>query len=533
MKNFKYKTIFGSYPIKCLLDEDKDKFLSQASLENLRGLIPDIDVATNFDLLPISFTVAVVNLVNKNDDVINTQTALAIYKNFIRKYIDLEHKKKIIVGVILTSGFTEFGTEKPLTEEQVKNLDTPFNITLGGVIWKLPNPELVELIEESNNPSSEDYLSISSSWELAFEDYSIISLNKNQKNIAGAKIVSDSSEVENLSKNLKCNKGSGELNGQRLYRLINGSVCPIGIGLTEKPAANVKGIAVNINEIDTDIKNKSKDNDAKIIDVNNNINNPTDNNSENNKKNISQSTIPSVKIERTQIQVMFKSIKDITDENLKVAVASNESVATQITDLISQELKNGNEKWLKEKNELTENNQKIQAQLAKADEQVLKNQEDLKKVKEEVEALAKEKSEREAVEKFNIRMGQANDTYDFDDEQRSVIASELKDIKSDEEYTKWEAKAKKLFKPFQKKDKKSDKTDDTKDEQDKSDAKNDKSKKDDSKASSQASASSVVDDAIDNGKKDVGTTNTSSANTPSLIEKYKNAFSIENFIIKE
>ena len=305
MKEFKYKTSFASSHVKCVTSEEKDKLLSLASLEHLRGFIPEIDTNKNFDLLPISFTVAVANRCNKNDDVIDTQTAIAIYKNFINKYLDLEHKKKIIVGVILTSGFSEFGSEKPLTEEDVKNLTTPFNITLGGVIWKLPNPELASLIEESNDPSSDDYLSISSSWELTFEDYNIIELEKNQKNIAGGKVISDASEVETLSKNLKCNKGTGLLNDKRLYRMITGnSVCPIGVGLTQKPAADVKGIAINVNKDESESSLK-----LDVIDI---INNMSNKKIVVNEKNISQINNSNVKIGRKELFVQMLIDTDLT-----------------------------------------------------------------------------------------------------------------------------------------------------------------------------------------------------------------------------
>ena len=42
----------------------------------------------------------------------------------------------------------------------------------------------LQLVENSSDPSSEDYLSISTSWELGFSNYNLILLDNNEKNIA-------------------------------------------------------------------------------------------------------------------------------------------------------------------------------------------------------------------------------------------------------------------------------------------------------------------------------------------------------------
>jgi hypothetical protein len=153
-------------------------------------------------------------------------------------------------------------------------------------------------------------------------------------------------------------------------------------------------------------------------------------------------------------------------------------------------------------------------------------------MKKTVASLEKDKADREAVEKFNVRMGQATDAYDFDVEQTEVIASEIKSIKSDEEFTQWEAKAKKLFKPFKKGAKKDDKkADDAKDDKgDDNDADADGKKKD---AKASEAKASVVDNAIDNAKKDGAVANSATAQAPTLMEKYKEAFAMENFIVNK
>ena len=84
LKNLPFKQSFSSI-IKPVVSKEKDELLAIASLNELSHFIPNIDTDQHIDLLPIAFNACVVNRVNKNGDVINTDTALAIYKNFINK----------------------------------------------------------------------------------------------------------------------------------------------------------------------------------------------------------------------------------------------------------------------------------------------------------------------------------------------------------------------------------------------------------------------------------------------------------------
>ena len=240
----KYTTIFSS-TIKPLVAEEKDKYLAMASLLEVSDFVPELDVEKNIDLLPIAFNAFVVNRVNKNGDVIDTSTALDIYKGFINKPINIEHNRQKVIGTILTAGFSEFGTDKPLTEEQVKDIKGPFNVTLGGVVWRIVNSDLTDLIEESNDPTSENYQKISASWELGFSDYDVVILDKNTKNIENGITISSSAEKDALKPFLRGQGGTGELDdGRHVYRKVVEQVVPLGIGLTETPAADVKGVAI-------------------------------------------------------------------------------------------------------------------------------------------------------------------------------------------------------------------------------------------------------------------------------------------------
>ena len=98
----KYTTTFSSI-LKPLVSEEKDKYLALASLVEIGNFIPNVDTEKNIDLLPVAFNAAVVNRVNKNGDVIDSKTAIAMYENFINKPINLEHNRERIFGVIIHS----------------------------------------------------------------------------------------------------------------------------------------------------------------------------------------------------------------------------------------------------------------------------------------------------------------------------------------------------------------------------------------------------------------------------------------------
>ena len=117
---FEFSTLFSS-SIRPLVSEEKDKYLSLASLIDVGNFIPNVNAESNMDLLPIAFNACVVNRVNKNGDVVDSAIASEMYKNFINKPINIEHNRANVVGVILSAGFSEFGTDAPLTEEQVKD----------------------------------------------------------------------------------------------------------------------------------------------------------------------------------------------------------------------------------------------------------------------------------------------------------------------------------------------------------------------------------------------------------------------------
>lgn len=524
-KEFPYKQTFSCI-IKPMVSEEKDKYLAMASLEEVKSFLPAIDCKANHDLLPVAFNACVVNRVNKNDDVIDTETAIAIYKNFAYKQINLEHNRKNVVGVILTAGFSEFGSDRPLREDEVRGMTGPFNITLGGIVWRVVNGELSDFIEDSNDPTSANYMGVSASWELGFTDYKIVTLPEGQKNIEAGQIIAEDSEISKFKSKLKSLGGDGRtVDDKRIYRMPSEGVLPLGIGFTERPAADVEGVATEVEskiEAKKDVESEAIDKLESIDKAVETSSNPQTVASEDIKqKNISQATNSNVNIDIIKI-MKITSIKDITDESLK------QTNASAIAEFISSELTDKSKVWEAEKGKLD----KQLSEAAEAHTNLTKEHEKLqaalKTLQATVDSLNAEKVEREKVEKFNARMSEINEAYELDDEVRAALVEEVKALAADEDFDKWKKKASVLLKGFAKKAK----ADDEEDVEAKK-AGFEKKDKEDKKKEKSSDTKAAVENALDNADKEKGgLPNSTSTATPSLKEKYQSAFAKESFEIK-
>jgi len=515
MKKYKFESIFANIKIRPVVSEEKDKYLSLASINKLKKFLPEINTEENIDLLPIAFDACVVNRVNKNGDVMDGAIAAKVAKNFINKPINVEHNRNQVIGCIVSANFSKFGSSESLAEIDVKEMKAPFNITLGGVIWKVVNRDLADQIEESNDPTSENYMSISASWELGFNDYNLVLLENGEKNIENGTFISDEDEIEKYSGKLRANGGSGKLdNDKYVYRQVLGNVVPLGIGLTLNPAADVQGIAVKTEEGPVEIKLKEGDSsiEEKLETVLSH--------SSGSENNISQEDNLNVKKER--IYMKITKIEDITDALLKEATASS------VVDFISEEIKKANDKFIAEKtekeNELKAANEKL-ASLSSEQETVKKQ---LEEVGQKLAALEAEKTAKLQEETFNMRMASFDEEYDLEDEDRKVIAKTIKDLdeKAFEEH-------KEILAVLMKEKKKSYKKAMNEKMQK---AKAEEAKVEEVKASEApapvATTQEVVEQAVDNGSKaSVEIPNSAPAAEPTIREKYAKAFGLDGFEI--
>ena len=405
MKNHKYTTTFSSV-VKPVVSEEKDKYLALASMVELEKFLPNVDVEKNVDLLPVAFNAFVANRVNKNGDVVDTDTAVAMYDNFVNKPINIEHNRKSIVGTILTAGFSRFGTDEPLNKNDVKNLKEPFNVTLGGVIWKIVDEDLANKIENSSDPTSNEYMGISASWELGFSDYNLVVLEGEEKNIENGLEISDPDEVEKHMDKLKGFGGKGKFDdNSSIYRKVVNNVIPLGIGLTENPAADVKGVLTE-NGI-TEEKALAEESLEK--------------------ETISQNTNKTVKTKKVEA-MKIENLKDITDESLQTLTAS------AIHEFIQESLKKASEEYSSQKTDQEEslNDAREKHETLSKEHDTLKTQ--LEDVVAQLGKLEAEKAEKEKLEAFNQRMASFDERFNLNDEDRKVLASQIKDL-DEEQFT--------------------------------------------------------------------------------------------------
>ena len=506
--NLKYTTTFANLQIKPIVSEDKDKYLSLASINSLKKFLPDIDTDKNIDLLPIAFDACVVNRVNKNGDVVDSLTATEMLKNFVNKPINVEHDRTKVVGCILTANFSKFGTNESLSEEEAKDMKEPFYITLGGVIWKIINPQLSNLIEESNDPSSENYMNVSASWELGFNEYDLVILENNNKNIEDAKIISDEKEKDKLKKNLKAFGGSGKIDKDKsIYRQVLGNVIPLGIGLTANPAADVQGVATKDNQNIEINQEKEESIDSSNIDAENNISQKEENT-------VNQEGVIN------RIIMKIENINQITDELLKQVTASS------LTDFIQEELKKASETFVAEKNEKDNAIKAAQEKYEALSTESEKVKEELEKVKASLAKLEEEKVAKAKEEAFNLRMASFDEEYDLNDEDRQVLATDIKDL-NDETFAAYKNKMAVLMKEKNKAAKKA------KEEEMKKTKASETKEEVVASTSSEQSATEVVDEVLDNSNVEKNSIPNSTATAEvSLREKYSKAFGFEGFDIK-
>ncbi len=430
MKTFKHKTTFSS-SIRPMVSEEKDKHLALASLVDVGNFLPQVDAENNMDLLPIAFNAFVVNRVNKNGDVIDTDTAIATYKSFVNKPINIEHNRDKIIGTVLTAGFSKFGSDEPLSEEEVKGSDSPFNVTLGGVVWRIANEKLANIIENASDPTSEDFMKISASWELGFEDYNIVVMpDAESKNIEDStSLISEAHELDKAAKYLVAEGGAGKMGESYVYRKVINDVLPLGIGLTETPAADVKGVATkstvtenqeeNLESLSSSLSIQEIEKETESLAAEENV-------SQIENKDVNQNT------QEGNIIMKITNLNDITDESLKTISAS------AVADFIEEELKVASEKFNEEQS-------KVEQELAKANEDLegvtSKNkeiEEELEKVKASLLALEEEKTQRIKEEQFNQRMAFMDDTYNLSEKDKEVVATQIKDLNEEafEDYQK-------------------------------------------------------------------------------------------------
>lgn len=488
------KTSIFKCVVRAALPEERDILLSKASIEEIQKYLPNINVEANSDLLPIVFDSCVVNKFNKNGDGIQSDAASSIAKNFIFKPINVEHKKTNVAGVILGATYTSISGHKELSQEEAASTKDPYYITLSGVLWKYVRPELAEYVEECSDPFSEDFGNVSASWELSFEDYKIALRSDNSKNIEGSEIIEDKEKIEEIENSTK-GKTSAKYNGKKVYRIISGGITPIGIGLVENPAADVKGVATpktsEIKESNSAADSNLTDGGSSLVNVD-----EKENNTSINKKII---------VIESKNLMKLTSLDQITEEFLKTATAG------VIREFFEEQIKIADKKFLDEKSILEKNKVESDANakaLKEENDKLNSELESLKKKLDEVQASI-DKAEKQRL--FDARMEIFDSKFELTPEVRKILASELPSISSQENFDAYFKKMESLLSI-------------------KKEIKKVVASVENSETAS--SPATVVEDAVKNGEKQPVVVPNAKSNEESFVSKFANAFSSKNVTVQ-
>lgn len=407
--------------IRIISDKDFENFgISKGSfISKAKSLLPDeFDPSENIDVLPVVFNLAKVNQFNKNGDGISTLDAIDMVKRFANKPINIEHKKSKIVGHIINASFSD--KEPDFQENDInefKDRKDPFYINAAGVIYRHIYPKLATLISESSDNESEEYQSISTSWELAFKDWVVA---KGSLALDECEIISDAEEKMKYKKYIKKFGGKGvDENGVPINRLIIGKTVPLGGALTYNPAADVKGVYV----LDDSLLEQDDDDEDEDEEENKS-------NYQLNEKNNSLISKNIVKIKK------FKDILNMNEKQFELFLQKIEQSVASVTNEESQAKSIG----LIFKDALVEQGEswKSQVQMEKeAKEQLQKDMDELKASfeasKKELDAIKLEMETNAAVELFNSRMNFLEEKYDFSEKELQFVTAEVKNIGTEEQ----------------------------------------------------------------------------------------------------
>lgn len=445
MKNFEYKSRFNTIANLRKHDFAKGSFVSKASmeLEGLKSLMPSQqEINENPDLLYTCFNAAVANLVNGNDDAIQTDTALMIASKFPKRPMNVEHERNMVIGYMTNSGFSTFGDNQIVSAESLTGTSDPFNISLAAIVWKIVDDWMSYYIAESSDPDSWCYKNISTSWELGFNDYQVII---GSKKLADAEIITDKKQIKELTAYLRQAGGTGFMkDGTPVYRLIVGDVMPLGCAFTTNPAAAVSGVMCaecteegeeEEDEMESEDKKKCKASQddttisytlipeveelqEKFKQVEEKLNV-----FENKISQISKSSVTLIK------SMKFNSIDEICD---KLAEASADVTPGAVRSFLQDAIKAADEKYTALKSEKDEQETKLSEAAALAES----TKAELDQVKETLKALEDQLAAQAKQEAFNTRMAQVSEKYDLNDKAKKIVAKTISNF-SDEQFTEW------------------------------------------------------------------------------------------------
>ena len=440
-KDYAYRTFLETHA-KSIPAQSKEK--QKLAIASLNSLVNIFDqevkdkIIENPDLLVFASNLILANYVNKNDDCILLEDLIQVAEKFKYKQVNLEHNRDSVRGVIDEVGWSIYPSNEIIEEEEIKNQSSPIQLAIGGYLWRVVDPELCNLIEEASNEKSDNYLAISTSFELLFNDYLIcVSPDKNALNPNARFITKESAEWESFDSKLKTNGGSGKDGGMLIFRILKDEILPVGAGIVKNPASGIKGIVV-VNEDSVinieDTEEKAAEHPlSKYLDA-------SDENINNEDFSVKQNKF------KLKIPMVIKSLQELESHYSDFTKLEAKTAVASIQGFMEEKVKELSEKYaaeLKQKEEAV-------AVAEKARTELEDRASGLGKAVEELQAKLAEIEQKQAIafaeQKFNDRMASLDETFDLEDDDRSILVDEVKVMKSDEAFSFYMDKQKKLMK---------------------------------------------------------------------------------------
>lgn len=413
--------------IRVIKPEEMGKYgvTEKAVASAKKSLMPEsFDAEKNIDVLPVVFNLAVVNKFNENDDGIKTSVAMDLVKQFVNKPINIEHMKDKIVGHIINASFSDKQPEYDYNDiEAYKDRKDPFYITAAGIIYRHIFPALADKIIESSDSNNKNYQALSTSWEVGFRNYALAIGDGSMDEVD--ELDEEDESYSDLRGNLKAYGGTGYSNKGRVRRIINGPAYALGVGITESPAADVKGLYILLeDEEENEEENENEDSEEKEDDMNKM--------EEENDKLFSQDYKKYVKANKSSFSMNEQQFNQLMAK-LEEGKASSE-IALQIKKVFDDQ-----NEWKSQADANKKDLEKALAELHLVKIEFEKTNLELGAIKEEIEAKA-------AAELFNVRVKAILEKYELTEAQEKIVIEDIKNLDSTEaSFENFKTRAEVLF----------------------------------------------------------------------------------------
>jgi hypothetical protein len=419
-------------------------------LEDLKSLLPDSEeIKNNPDLLYTCFNAAVINLINLNGDGITTEGAKILVESTKFKPMNIEHSREDIIGVITNYGFSSFGENKTLTEQELT--DDPFNLSLAAIVWKISNKAFYKFILDSQDEDSEVFKTVSTSWEVGFNSYK---LAVGSKDLRKAKIIDDEETVETYSKYLSSMGGKGFLpTGEEVYRIIGDDCRFLGCAFTTNPAAAVQGVlSVDYRDFEENEEELEEKDEEEKEETEESMHYEKE---ETEEEEIEGSIEPEVtELTETEASIFIENQDKISlNKKNRVIVHMkytnldelidhlHEAAASDVRDFVVSQVEKSNDQFVALKNEKAEKEQALENALAN-----IKNFEDeSQQLRDEVSELRASLKAQEDQAKFSERIESLKEQFDIDSAASTSVAKRIFGL-SDEDFSEWLEDMKPLLK---------------------------------------------------------------------------------------